>query len=178
MILGLDVSSSVIGITVLDENGVMLLNEAVKLQSEKTIVEKASKFKKYLTTVSAKKFNIKEIYIEESLLAFRPTGSSAHTISLLAKMNGIVTWLCYDLMGIRPIQLSANTARKLCGIKKIKGENTKLIVVKSVLDMEPTFSVSYTKQNNPAVGTFDRADSYVIAKAGYILCTKQKKHQF
>ena len=175
MILGLDVSSSVIGVTILNEDGVMLLNEAIKLQNEKIIVAKASKVKKFLEQTIKGKFNVKEVFIEESLLAFRPTASSAHTISLLAKMNGIVTWLCYDVLGIRATQISANTARKLCGIKKVQGQNTKLIVLKSVLDMEPSFSVSYTKQNNPVVGAFDRADSYVIAKAGYIQCMKQKK---
>ena len=176
MIMGLDVSSSVIGITILGENEEMLLNEAIKLQNEKTIVEKAAKVKKFLEEKLKKsEYNITDIYVEESLLAFRPTASSAHTISLLAKMNGIVTWLCYETFNIRPVQISANTARKLCGIKKIKGENTKLIVLNRVLDLEPSFSVSYTSKQNPVVGTFDRADSYVIAKAGYIQCTKQKK---
>ena len=38
-----------------------------------------------------------------------------------------------------------------------------------LLDNEPSFSVEYTKHGNPKPGSYDRADSLVIAKAGHIL---------
>ena len=59
-------------------------------------------------------------------------------------------------------------------IKIEKGANAKEIVLKHVLALEPKFKVEYTKHGNPVAGTYDRADSYVIAKAGYILCQNQK----
>ncbi len=43
----------------------------------------------------------------------------------------------------------------------------KQVVLKFLLDNEPTFEIEYTKQGNPKPDSYDRADSIVIAKAGY-----------
>lgn len=69
-------------------------------------------------------------------------------------------------LNLRPEYLGASTARRLCGIKVPKGENSKEYVLNFLLDNEPDFSVEYTKHGNPKPGSYDRADSLVIAKAG------------
>ena len=43
----------------------------------------------------------------------------------------------------------------------------KEVVLNFVLDNEDNFVVEYTKQGNPKPGSYDRADSYIIAKAGW-----------
>ena len=44
---------------------------------------------------------------------------------------------------------------------------TKEQVVNFLLDNEPKFMIEYTKHGNPKPGSYDRADSYIIAKAGW-----------
>jgi len=92
----------------------------------------------------------------------------------LGKFNGIVSWLCCEVFSKEPEYIGASSARKKLDIKVEKGENAKEVVLKHIISLEPTFKVEYTKHGNPVAGTYDRADSYVIAKAGYILCQNQK----
>lgn len=175
MILGLDVSTSITGFTVLRDDGTILHNEAIRLDSKKlkSMFQKAQVVKNRLVEIKHL-YNIKEVFIEQSLNAFRPGLSSAQVILTLGKMNGIVSWICYEIFGKEPQYIGASSARKTLEIKVEKGANAKEVVLKHILSLEPTFKVEYTKHGNPVAGTYDRADSLVIAKAGYILCQNQK----
>ncbi len=176
MILGLDISTSVTGVTILGEDGNVIHNEAIHLTSKKfdTLFKKADRVKNRLIELKYL-YNVTKIYIEQSLSAFRPGLSSASVILILSKFNGVVSWICYEVFGREPEYIGATTARKDLGIKVERGQNAKEIVLKHVLDMEPSFKVEYTKAGKPIGGTYDRADSYVIAKAGFIQCQKQKR---
>ena len=175
MILGLDISTSITGFTVLTEDGNILHNEAIRLDSKKfeTMFQKAQAVKDRLQQIKFL-YNIKEVFIEQSLNAFRPGLSSAQVILTLGKFNGIVSWICYEIFAVEPQYIGASSARKKLDIKVEKGENAKEVVLKHIISLEPTFKVEYTRHGNPVAGTYDRADSYVIAKAGYILCQNQK----
>ena len=175
MILGLDISTSITGITVLNEDGTVLHNGVVDLRATKydSVFLKAKAVKDRLIEIK-NFFNITHIFIEQSLSAFRPGLSSAQVILTLGKFNGIVSWICYEVYGKEPQYLGASSARKSLGIKVERGENAKEIVLKYVLDNEPTFKVEYTPKGNPKAGTFDRADSWVMAKAGYLQCKNKK----
>lgn len=175
MILGLDISTSITGITVLTDDGQIIHNEAINLTSKKIdgLMQKASVIKKRLTEVKHL-FYIDKIFIEQSLSAFRPGLSSAQVILTLGKFNGIVSWICYEVYEKEPEYIGSKTARKALGIKVERGENAKEIVLKHVVDSEPSFKVEYTATGKAKAGSFDRADSYVIAKAGYLQCQKQK----
>ena len=175
MILGLDISTSITGITVLNEDGTILHNEAINLTSKKleSILQKAEVVKKRLTELKYL-YNINKIYIEQSLNAFRPGLSSAQVILTLGKFNGIISWICYEVFGKEPQYIGSTTARKELGIKVERGASAKDVVLKHVLDTVPSFKVEYTPAGNPKAGAYDRADSYVIAKAGYLQCQKQK----
>ena len=122
--------------------------------------------KSCLTNIS-KNYNIKEIYIEQSLQSFRSGFSSAKTLSTLSRFNGVVSWMCYSLWSVEPEYLAATSARKLCGIKVPKGQKAKPVVLQFVVDNEPTFVLEYTRNGNPKPDAYDKADSWVIAKAGY-----------
>lgn len=174
MILGIDVGTQLLGFTVLNEDGSLLHNEVIDLRKKKfdSLFKKAEEVKKRLTEIKYL-YNINQVYIEQSLNAFRPGLSSAGVILTIAKFNGIVSWICCEIFGKEPHYIGASTARKKLDIKVEKGANTKQIVLENVLKLEPTFKVEYTAHNNPKSGTYDRADSYVIAKAGF-LCQKQK----
>jgi hypothetical protein len=166
LILGLDISTSITGITLLDENGEVKVMNAIDTRKYKNFFQKAEAVKKVLTDLS-NSYKVEEIFIEQSLQSFRSGFSSAKTLSTLSRFNGIVSWMCYSLWSLEPQYLAATSARKLCGIKIPKGEKAKPVVLQYVLDNEPTFMVEYTKHGNPKPDSFDRADSWVIAKAGF-----------
>ena len=171
MILGLDVSTSITGASVLDANGGMVFCEAWDMRNKNhfpDLYNKASFIKGRLLDLSIH-FRIEHIYIEQSLQAFRPGLSSAKTLLTLAKFNGIVSYICHSDMGIIPEYVGASSARKLCGIKVPRGEKAKEVVLKNILDNTPDFSIQYTKHGNPKPGSYDRADSLVVARAGYKL---------
>jgi len=166
LILGLDISTSITGITLLDDNGEVKVMNAIDTRKYKNFFQKAEAVKKVLTDLS-NSYKVEEIFIEQSLQSFRSGFSSAKTLSTLSRFNGIVSWMCYSLWNLEPQYLAATSARKLCGIKIPKGEKAKPVVLQYVLDNEPTFVVEYTKHGNPKPDSFDRADSWVIAKAGF-----------
>ena len=167
MILGLDISTSITGATVLDDNGEVVYCEAWDTRNKNHfpgLYDKANFVKGRLLDLRTM-FDIEHIFIEQSLQAFRPGFSSAKTILTLAKFNGIVSYICQDNF-TAPEYIGASTARKACGIKVEKGKKAKEVVLKFVLDNEDKFVVEYTKQGNPKPGSYDRADSHIIAKAG------------
>jgi hypothetical protein len=171
VILGLDISTSITGATVLDDNGKVLYCEAWDMRNKNHFPSsfvKAEFVKNSLLDLSIQ-FHIKYIFIEQSLQAFRPGFSSAKTLLTLAKFNGIVSYICQSDIGIEPEYIGASTARKSNGIKIPRGEKAKKVVFQYILDNEPNFVVEYTKQGNPKPGSYDRADSLIIARSGYNL---------
>jgi Holliday junction resolvasome RuvABC endonuclease subunit len=173
-ILGLDISSSITGASVIDESGKILYCESWDTRSKKhfpSLLHKARFLETKLLELRSQ-FEIDKVYIEESLQSFRSGFSSAKTLSVLSKINGIVSYIAYTIFGHEPEYLAATSARKLYGIKVAKGQKTKEVVLKHILDSDPDFVISYTRNNNPAPGSYDRADSLVIARSGLKECKK------
>ena len=171
MILGLDISTSITGATLIDDIGQVLYCEAWDMRNKNhfpELYDKADFVKGRLLDLKAM-YTIERVFIEQSLQAFRPGLSSAKTLLTLASFNGIVSYICQDELGIKPEYIGASTARKSNGIKIPRGEKAKKVVLQYVLDNDPDFVVEYTKQGNPKPGSYDRADSLIIAKAGYNL---------
>ena len=172
MILGLDISTSIVGATVLTDFGEIIYCESWDLRNKNkfpTLFSKAQEVKHMLAGLyDAKRLRFDKVYIEQSLQAFRPGFSSAKTLLTLAKFNGIVSYILEKNFHIVPEYIGASTARKACGIKVPKGQKAKEVVLNFLLDNEDSFSIEYTKHGNPTPGSYDRADSYIIAKAGWI----------
>jgi len=167
MILGLDISTSITGYTVLDYKGNILACNHIDLRKEKNFFKKIQIVNSRLENI-VEDHEIEKVYIEQSLQSFRSGFSSAQTLSLLSKINGIVSWLCYNLFYGEPNFIGATSARKECGIKVARGKKAKEVVLEFVLDNVPAFDVEYTKFGNPRPGYGDRADSYIIARAGWL----------
>lgn len=167
MILGLDISTSITGYTVLDYEGNILACDHIDLRKEKSFFRKIEIVSTRLEMIN-EEYEIEQVYIEQSLQSFRSGFSSAQTLSLLSKINGIVSWLCYNMFYGEPKYLAATSARKLCGIKIPKGQKAKAVSLQFVIDNVPGFDVQYTRYGNPKAGYADRSDSYVIARAGWI----------
>ena len=168
----MDISTSITGITVLNNNGEVVVCDVWDLRKNKNFFQKVENAKSHLERIK-KNQKIERIFIEQSLQSFRTGFSSAQTLSTLARFNGTLSWLCYELFDIEPEFINAATARKLYGVKVPRGQKAKEVVLKKVLDTEEGFVVDYTRYGNPKPGTYDRADSLVIAKAGYRICTEK-----
>ncbi len=173
MLLGLDISTSITGATVIDESGSVIYNEAWDLRKYKDFFEKATVVKSKIQELDDT-FLIKKIYIEQSLQSFRSGFSSAKTLSTLSRFNGVVSWLCYNILEIKPEYIAATSARKKCGITVPRGTKAKQIVIQHVLDNVPSVLIEYTKHGNPKPQCYDKADSWVVAHAGWLECQKKK----
>tara|TARA_Y100000592_G_scaffold86189_1_gene139177 strand:+ start:200 stop:727 length:528 start_codon:yes stop_codon:yes gene_type:complete len=175
MILGLDVSTSITGYTIVD-NGNIILNGAWDTRKYKNFFDKVVHVKDGLDKIR-KEYGtrITAVYIEQSLQSFRSGFSSAKTLSTLSRFNGIVSWLVFDKYKIQPEYIAATSARKLCGIKVSRGQKAKQVVLNFLLDNEPSFVIEYTRNGNPKPESYDKADSIVIARAGAICEQKNSK---
>ena len=166
-ILGLDISTSITGATVI-HGGKILKTVFWDTRNKKhfpTIYKKARHIKHQLEDL-ALNYSISHIYIEQSLHSFRSGFSSAQTLSTLSRFNGIVSWLCWDLFNIQPEMIAATSARKQAGVGVKRGDNAKEKVLEFVIDKYPDIEIQYTKHGNPKPGTLDMCDSIVIALAG------------
>ena len=175
MILGLDVSTSSTGYCVLDYDGKLIALGAIPLSKEKTVYDKAAAVKKSLSSLE-EEFDIRKIFVEENLQAFRPGFSSAKTILSLAKFNGISCLLAKQVFQIEPIDVNVNVARKTVDLKINRGKqskNTKEQVFEGV-DKKTKFNwpkkilKSGPRKETEVLETsvYDMADAYVIALAG------------
>jgi len=167
MILGLDISTSITGATVIDDKGNIVFCEAWDTRKIKGFFDKATYIKQRLLAIKVD-YPITKIAIEQSLQMFRAGFSSAKTLTLLSKFNGVISWLCYDLFELEPEYVSATSARKQVGIKVPRGTKAKEVVLEHVNKTIPNFKYELTKAGNPKAGTYDRADSIVLAKYAHL----------
>jgi hypothetical protein len=171
VILGLDISTSITGATVIDSEGKVVFNDAWDLRKYKTFFKKAEIIEEKLRKLD---FNIEKTYIEQSLQSFRSGFSSAKTLSTLARFNGVVSWMVYRILQTEPEYIAATSARRQAGITVPRGTKAKEVVIKYVVDNVPDVLIEYTKHGNPRPQCYDKADSWVIAHAGWLECRKNE----
>ena len=176
MILGLDISTSVTGVALLNDDGSYFTTISWNTKKPKDLFEKAKLIHKFATElkIEFEERKIEKIFIEQSLMYISSGMSSAGTITKLAKFNGMVSWLIYRVFEVTPEYVGVTSARKECGIKVPRGQKGKDCVMRFLLDNEPKFPVEYTRHGNPRPEAFDRADALIIAKAGYTSCQREK----
>lgn len=173
--LGLDVSTSNVGIVLLDESNLLYASN-LSLSKIENQYKKATAFEEIINHVISK-FNVDKIFIEEPLQRFSRGLSSANTISTLARFNGIVSYITFKSAGVDPALISVNLARKAVGVKiPRKDPNSKDIVLQWV-KLQPEFTDYHwpTKElkSGPRRGQiitdstcFDIADAAVMAYYG------------
>ena len=187
MILGLDVSTSCTGYSIIDDHGNFVDAGYIELKNIKNFWKKADEVKFRLESIS-KEFEIKSVFVEENLQMFRPGMSSAKTLSTLSRFNGIVCFITREITGKEPISINVNHARKTLGIKIIRkkdgGKGTKeqiLDWVSLYLQQENYYWPTKILKSGPRKGNkvfeqgcYDIADAWVISKAGFILYSATK----
>ena len=181
MILGLDISTSMVGVAIIDQTtGKLIVSDGWDISKQDTTFGKAELVGSELYTLRSE-YDIKHIFIETALKRFLPGRSRADTIIKLAKFNGIASWLCYECFDITPMFINVNTARSFYGLsfpRGTKGPQRKKMVIEAVIEKEKTaFKYEMARGGkNYKKGTDDRADAVVIARAGdFVLRNKDNK---
>ena len=174
-ILALDISTSITGVTILKKGNIAdsYFLDTRNKKKFPTLYEKADLLQHELWNIK-KRYDITDIYIEQSLQSFRSGFSSAKTLSTLSRFNGIISWNCYKAFDIKPVMIAASTARKLAGVQIRRGDNAKQKVLNFIVDNYSQIAIEYTKHGNPKPGTLDMCDSIIIALAGEKLAKEAK----
>jgi len=183
-VLGLDVSTSCTGWSILNRDGTLISAGAVSLKKCKTIYEKADTVRSEIEKLS-KEHEITSVYVEENLQAFRPGFSSAKTLMTLARFNGMICLVCRDIFSFDPDHINVNVARKSVGLRVLReskcGVSTKEQVLKWVQSDMKNYGLDFSwpekilksgknkGEKRLDTSCYDIADSYVIAKSGLSL---------
>ena len=177
LILGLDVSTSVTGVCILNtevvEGSHIIHLDRIEFKKCKTFFEKADVAALELAELCKKFPGEYRVALEEPLLGFQKGMSSATTITTLMRFNGIVSYIAREIFKADPEYISASHARKLCGIKmqrnSIAGMSGKEQVFKYMSEHDLNHVTWPTKKNGAAVDwSRDATDSYVIARAAML----------
>jgi len=112
-LLGLDVSTKTIGISLFNNKGELLelthISPKAKPEPKsktEELVKKADLFFDFIQKY--KKLGVKYVVIEEPLLR----SNNVNTVGTLLRFNGMVTKICYDVLGVVPEYVSTYEARK------------------------------------------------------------------
>jgi Holliday junction resolvasome RuvABC endonuclease subunit len=164
VVLGLDISTSKIGICIMDYKFNLLETTLVKLNTKDELEDRCLQLEEYINNLN---YNIKDVYVESAFIAFSGGKTSAVTMSKLQRFNGMVCYMLRKSLGMQAVSFSPAKARGLVHLKIKRGENTKLKVIEHVEKAFPNdFKYDLTRHGNPKPGTDDRADAIVIAWAG------------
>ncbi len=169
-ILGLDISTSVVGYTIIDETGKLHEMSYIKLSSmdKDDLYAKATAvgdvLEKYRDIVT-------DISIEEPLVMFRAGASRAQILSKLSMFNGMVGILSKTIYNTTPVLYNVNNARKTAFplLKFPRGEDRKELVMLRIAEHWPDvdWPVMAKGKNigKPRKECFDMADSAIISLA-------------
>ncbi len=172
-ILGLDISTSVVGLAILDEDKKLLTYNAVKFKATQDLEERADFLVRGIQILDAA-WRIKHVFVEQPFIAFSGGKTTAVTMSKLQRFNGMCCYGLYRVFGNSPTLIQANKARGLNEIKIPRGEKAKPIVLKWVEEnYKESFSYEMTRHGNPKPTTYDMADAIVVARAGIELLNQE-----
>jgi hypothetical protein len=172
MILGLDISTSTVGATVLNLTGGLECITYVKPIGTTMYEKVQSTFLTLRTRLVP--FKITSIYAESPNIMFRAGFSSAQVLSTILKFNGALLFTLHVNFNTLPKEAMAVSMRKqVTGHGRFaKGTDTKQEVLKWVTSEIPWFTwPTIEKGKNkgkPLSECFDMADSYIVARYGLL----------
>ena len=164
--IGLDISSSKVGIAVLDKDENIVLSEVIKFKTNTALEDRAQKFERRMREIE-KAYVPYIIYIEQPALMFKGGRTTAQTMAKLQRFNGMCSYIVSTVFDMVPIMINPRSARSKLGIKIPKGQNAKKIIIEWVTnEYKEQFKYNMTRHGNPQPGTDDRADAIVVALGG------------
>lgn len=189
--VGLDVSTSVVGIAVLDASGVLVELAAVDLRKLSGLWEKTDAVERGLVMLKTRlrargDDSVMRVFVEQNLGGFRLGFTSAATIQGLSRFNGMTCLLARQVFGIDPVHVDFREARRALGIQ-VAPEKKCGVDVKQQIWQQVSTRVTWpwpTKtlksgprkgQTEPDETRYDMADAWVVARAGQQGITVTKK---
>ena len=173
MTLGLDISTTVIGIAIFDNDDKLCKLEYIKFKPKTTLFERLDDFIVHIENLSKilgtkeEEAVIKNISIEEPLKKFKGKFSNADTIQKLTAMNAMVSGYVYRKFGIEPRYYNVNTARKTVFPSLVipqSAPNKKYLIWEKVVEKEPQINWMYSKKTHKLMKeNFDMSDAYIVA---------------
>lgn len=181
IIFGLDVSTSVTGVSIVDstippddKGSHILLLDRVEFKGCKTLWDKADAVLEYLSNIATDSTipPIARVVLEEPLMGFRPGMSSAQTITQLVRFNGIVSYLARNVFKCEPEYIGSAHARKLCGIKlqrtALGGPQKEQVFAHMARNDLKHVAWPMKKSGAMVDWSRDACDAYVIARAASV----------
>jgi RNase H-fold protein (predicted Holliday junction resolvase) len=181
-ILGLDVSTKVVGIALFDiesKNLLELTHVSPKVKTENKIEElllKAVAVREKIKTYA--NLGITTVVIEEPLL----NSNNLFTVGTLMRFNTLVCKEVYDILGVVPEFITTYNSRKFAFPHFVKENDKgkfvlfggypkdvdkKILIWEQVAKREPQITWLYTKNNTLKKENFDSSDAYTCA-LGYL----------
>lgn len=188
VILGFDISSKIVGVTAVDSiTGECVFIEPIILDKDYNLIEKADAFEVELCKIITK-YNVEvfKVGFEDFAQRFTVGKSSIKTILTLARFNILVEYIVTKLYKKPVIKFNVRTIRKRLGIVTNKDiGDIKIQIYTQVSEwlmreekFDPPWYFKYpTRGKNkgnklPHECNFDMADSWVVAKATFLDCSK------
>lgn len=175
MTIGLDISTTVIGIALFDNDNKICSLEYIKFKQKTTLFERLDDFVEHIDKLSSA-LNLEDgenklanISIEEPLKKFKGKFSNADTIQKLTMMNAMVSGYMYKKFGVEPRYYNVNSARKMV-FPDLKipqsAPNKKYLIWEKVVEQEPQINWKYSKRTHKLMKeNFDMTDAYVVGMA-------------
>lgn len=196
-ILGLDVSTKVIGIVLFEEDGKLLelthIAPKIKPQPKSKLEElfrKVDAFEKLITRYMD--MDIQRVIIEEPLLR----SNNVHTVATLLKFNGMISKVVDEVLDVIPDFISSYDARKYAFPDLMEKRTTdkkgnvlsqkdiekrtpvlfggysfdvdkKQIILEMVTELKPEIVWEYDKKGRVKKESYDMADAFTAAR-GYM----------
>jgi hypothetical protein len=167
--IGLDISSSVIGIA-LNANETITLKH-INLKKFNNLFEKSKYIEDNLDEFFPEKCD--EIYVEDFAKKFSPGFSSAATITTLSSINFIVSYFTYRKYNTVPQYVNVNTARKKLSLlappKTIKGTERKKFIFNQMKDRYPTLNWLVKTNGEYHSVNYDMADALIVLESQNVI---------
>lgn len=175
--VALDISTSVIGVCLIDDSEQVIVLDGIKLTSASltNMWEKADKgIEEIIKLVDDRK--IEKIFVEANAKMFMKGFSSADTLITLSKFNALISYLSHKAFKAEVVDVNVTSARKAIGFKNTKTDKrpVKEKVFEHVTTLHPElpWKKHIAKTGKSAgmevynIEMKDACDSYVIAVGG------------
>jgi hypothetical protein len=168
---GLDVSTSWIGFSIIDEDGKLTVSDVIKLNPKNTYEKRIDQLEEYFMKNRNRHLMPSRVFVERPLSAV--SRQMIATVGKLNRFNGMVCYFLYQYLNtmIQAELIDPRSARAKFGLNvpmkaaKDKKEKKK-VIIDFVQEQYPEFTYDVTPKGNPKPGTDDRADAVVINMAG------------
>jgi hypothetical protein len=181
VLFGWDISTSVIGTTVLNDDGSFYRSffcDLRKIDAEP--IKKALEAHLYVASFALDyaKLGPTHHFIEDRLQSFAAGRTMQQTLLKLAAFNSVISYLIWyefttgpdhepiTLTHLHPSRVKSIMRKE--GLVIPKGADKKELTLAFVAAREKDFVVTLNKNDRPQPYCYDMADSYCIARAGYL----------